>query len=88
MSLIERPPRHPDVLSVTAAVTYLHLDESAPSESSARELLNRLVRDGRIRAFEWGKTRLFHRLQLDQFVLEELAKLTALANQADGQTPS
>ena len=70
----EPPARHHDVLSVADAVLYLHLDQCTPNAAAGRELLNRIVRDGRIRPFQWGKTRLFHRAQLDRFVLDELSK--------------
>ena len=79
----EPPARHHDVLSVADAVLYLHLDECTPNAAAGRELLNRIVRDGRIRPFQWGKTRLFARQQLDRFVLDELGKLGESAAEAD-----
>ena len=82
MSPIEH---HPDVFSAGGAMTYLRLDETAPTAAAARELLNRLVRKGRICPFEWGSTRLYHRDELDRFVREELDSLRNINTTAPGQ---
>ena len=79
----EPPARHPDLFTASEAAIYLRLDATAPSESGARELLNKLCRQGKIVPFEWGKTRLFARQQLDRFVLDELGKLGESAIGAD-----
>jgi len=80
---------HPDLLPPGETIRYLRLDEVCGSEAAARDLLNKLVHDGKIAAFAWGKTRLFHRRELDRFVSAELASIRPpSAPEAEGHANS
>ena len=48
--------------------------------------LNDLCRQGKLAPFTWGKTRLYHRTQLDAFVLQELDQVLS-ATEAEGNPP-
>ncbi|MHC4140386.1 MAG: hypothetical protein ACYSUF_00415 [Planctomycetota bacterium] len=77
--------RHRDLLSRVEAVRYLRLDVACGTVAAGENLLGRFIRDGKIRPVRWGKSYLFSRPQLDEFVRAELAVLARPpARGADG----
>ncbi len=76
--------RHPDLFAPGEACDYLRLPDVCGSMEAARNRLNQLCRQGRIRPLDWGKTRLFCRAELDRYVASQIAEISpASATQAE-----
>ena len=60
--------QHPDILTGKQAVAYLLFDKACPNDAAAHGLLDRLVQRGALAGLELGKTRIYHRDQLDALI--------------------
>lgn len=81
-----RDERHPDIFTVSEAVSYLRLDAACPTTDAAHRRLNELCREGQLNPITLGKTRVYHRADLDQFVASLVISVSE--TEGNGRVPT